>query len=164
MNILYIMKYPLEDDYDLKTKFDGQINAMTTLGHEVYYIAYDHKNVFLIHGKQKKQIKKILFGTTKFYIHTKAFYDLFKSVIRVVKEYNFEMVYFRLMPLSFMGIRMCNKLKKRGCKIVVEIPTYPPEKKRNASFVKELYIRYSDFCWRIINSKISCKDIYKRPC
>ena len=155
MTILYIMKYPLMDDYVLKNKFDGQMDALINMGHNVFYVAYDHEYTYLMHKNEKKRIKRTWFSSSKIYIHTKAFFDLYDSVIRIMKERHFDLVYFRLAPLSMAGIRMCRILKKNKSKIVVEIPTYPPEKKRNASFIRNLYIQYSDKCWAKINNLIT---------
>ena len=57
--ILFVMKYPLEEAYSVKGKFDGQMKAARSLGYDVYYIAYDHKATYLIHGEEKTCIKKI---------------------------------------------------------------------------------------------------------
>lgn len=154
MKILYIAKYPLEDEYVLKIKFDGEMNAFRNLGHDVFFIAYDHKYTYLFHNGDKQIIKKIRLGSSKIYVHTKAFYDLYDSVIRVLKNNSFDIAYFRLAPLSLVGIKMCAALHKRSCKIVVEIPTYPLEKIKDISIIRKMYLLYSNYCWSIVRKKI----------
>ena len=78
--VLFVVKYPIEDAYSVKNKFNGQVQAVEALGHEAYFVAYDHQYTYLIHRGQKTVIKKIWFGDWKHYIHTKAFFDLFDSV------------------------------------------------------------------------------------
>lgn len=146
--ILFIMKYPLEDAYSVKNKFNGQMQAVEALGHEAYFVAYDHQYTYLIRGEQKTVIKKIWFGDWKQYIHTKAFFDLFDSVCRVLKKHSFDMVYMRDCPLDAYGSRMCAKIGKSGARFVVEIPTYPPERESQPTFLRRAYIKYSRFWWK----------------
>ena len=145
--ILFIMKYPLEDAYSVKNKFNGQMQAVEALGHEAYFVAYDHQYTYLIRGEQKTVIKKIWFGDWKQYIHTKAFFDLFDSVCRVLKKHSFDMVYMRYCPLDAFGVRMCAKIAKTGARFVVEIPTYLPAPKSQPTFLRRAYIKYSRFWW-----------------
>lgn len=153
--VLFVMKYPLEEDYSVKGKFNGQMNAARELGHDVYFMAYDHNGVYLIHGNEQKMIKRIKFGNSKHYIHTKAFFDLYYGVIQALQTEHFDMAYVRHAPLSLIGALMCLKLQKSGCKIIVEIPTYPPEKEKQTTLLRTLYIKYSSFCWRIASRFIS---------
>lgn len=146
--ILFVMKYPLEDAYSVKDKFNGQMRAVENLGHEVYFVAYDWAYTYLIHRGEKTVIKKILFGNNRHYIHTKAFYDLFDSVCRVLKKEQFDLVYMRQCPLSPEGAFMCRRIAETGAKLVVEIPTFPPEKEKQPSFLRRVYMKYSDFWWQ----------------
>ena len=41
MRIMFIMKYPLVDQYAIMQKLNGEINTVKKLGHEVYYISFD---------------------------------------------------------------------------------------------------------------------------
>lgn len=146
--VLFVVKYPIEDAYSVKNKFNGQVQAVEALGHEAYFVAYDHQYTYLIHRGQKTVIKKIWFGDWKHYIHTKAFFDLFDSVCRVLKKHTFDMVYMRDCPLNAKGSRMCAKIGKSGARFVVEIPTYPPERESQPTFLRRAYIKYSRFWWK----------------
>lgn len=148
--ILFVMKYPIVDPYSLKNKFNGQIKASMELGHDVYYLGYDHNNFYLINDREKEIVKKIWFGNNKRYIHTKAFYDLFDAVNIVLDKYNFDIAYIRRMPLSVIAIKTFQKLNNSGCKIIVEVPTYPPTKETERRLLRRVYSKYSSICWRAV--------------
>lgn len=153
--VLFIMKYPLEDVYSVKNKFNGQMTAVDSMGHDAYYIAYDKRHTYLIHRGEKTVIKNIWFGNWKMYIHTKAFYDLFDSVCRVLKRESFDIAYIRHCPLSYNGFRMFRSLKKSGIKLVVEIPTYPASREKQPTSLRRLYMRYSAFWWRRVHDDLT---------
>ena len=152
--VLFVMKYPLEDIYAVKNKFDGEMNACLKLGHDVSYIAYDHKYTYLIHDGKKTKIKKIHLGEKKFYIHTLAFYDLYESVIRIISCDQFDIAYIRRAPLSIKALVMFHKLKETSCKIVVEVPTYTQTKEKEKRITRRIYASYSRMCWRIANKSV----------
>jgi glycosyltransferase involved in cell wall biosynthesis len=153
--ILFIMKYPLADFYSVKGKFNGQMKAAQSLGHDVYYIAYDHQAVYCMHGKGKKPIKTIRFGGSRLYLHTKAFFDLYDSVLRLLRSENFDIAYLRHAPLSAKGVTMCRKLQESGCKIAVEISTYPLNREKASSLLRSLYQKYSALCWKRASKFVS---------
>lgn len=153
--VLFIMKYPLVDAYSLKNKFNGQMRAAQALGHEVYFVGYDHKHTYLIHGDEKTVIKKIWFGNWKQYIHTKAFLDLYDSVRRVLKQEHFDVVYLRRCPLTYSGYRMCKKIVRSGAKLVEEIPTYPGGGERRQGTFREMCLDYSRYWWRKVHPMLS---------
>lgn len=76
------------------------MEAVKCLGNDVYYIAYDNSYVYLVHNNERRVIKKNWFGNMKGYIHTKAFYDLFDSAYRILKNEKFDIVYMRRCSLS----------------------------------------------------------------
>lgn len=153
--ILFVMKYPLEEAYSVKGKFDGQMKAARSLGYDVYYIAYDHKATYLIHGEEKTCIKKIAFGKSRHYAHTKAFFDLYDSVTCILRDEQFDIAYIRHAPLSFKGVGMCRKLQKIGCKVVVEIATYPQGREKQPTLPRKLYALFSGLCWRSASKSVS---------
>lgn len=152
--VLFIMKYPLEDAYSVKNKFDGQMRAARMLGHDVYFVAYDHKHTYLIHGEEKKILKNIWFGNWKIYIHTKAFWDLFTSVSKALKTERFDVVYMRRCPLCYTGYRMCRRITDSGAKLVEEIPTYPG-REGQPTFLRRIYLEYSRYWWRKVHPKLT---------
>lgn len=153
--VLFIMKYPLVDAYSVKNKFNGQIAAVDDMGHDVYYVAYDKKHTYLVHRGEKTIIKNIWFGNWSMYIHTKAFFDLFNSVCRVLKKENFDIAYIRHCPLSYGGYRMFRKLKENGSKLIVEIPTYPASREKQPTVLRSLYMRYSSYWWNKVHSLLN---------
>lgn len=153
--ILFVMKYPLEDAYSVKNKLNGQMKAVEDMGHEVWYVAYDRKYTYLIHNGEKTVIKKIWFGNWKQYIHIKAFYDLYDSVRRVLKTMSFDIVYMRRCPLSPGGYKMCRDIVRSGSKLVEEIPTYSSVKEAQASFLREMYLKWSRYWWKRVHPMLT---------
>lgn len=153
--VLFVMKYPLVDAYSLKNKFNGQLRAVEALGHEAYFVGYDHNYTYLIHNGERKIIKKILFGNWKYYIHTKAFLDLFDSVRQIVKKEKFDIVYMRRCPLSYQGYRMCMDIVRSGAKLVEEIPTYPGVREKQKFGLREICLNYSRSWWRKVHPSLS---------
>ncbi len=153
--VLFVMKYPLEDAYSVKNKFNGQMKAVEDMGHEVWYVAYDRKHTYLIHKGEKTIIKNIWFGNWKQYIHIKAFYDMFDSVRRVLKTEKFDVAYMRRCPLSPSGYQMCKEIIKSGCKLVQEIPTYPGSREVQPSFLRRMYMKWSRHCWSKVHPMLS---------
>ena len=147
--ILFLMKYPLDDIYSIKIKFNGQMNAVKRLGYEVYYIAYDKNYTYLINGERREIIKKICFGGMKGYIHTKAFYDLFDSALKVLSDNKnkFDIIYMRSCPLNRKGYLVCKLIKEKNMKLVIEIPTYPQENEKTTSILRRIYSYYSNYWW-----------------
>ena len=46
-SVLFLMRYPLERDDNLKIKFDGQMAAVRALGHEAACIGWDRRGLWL---------------------------------------------------------------------------------------------------------------------
>lgn len=146
--LLFVIKYPLEAAYTIKKKVDGQTAAAARLGLDVWQTAYDRQHAYLLHQGQKQPLKRILLGNMPGYIHTKAFWDLFGSVLRALRRQSFDYAYMRHCPIGLRGYRMLRRLSKSGCKTVVEIPSYPLENERQKSLPRRLYWAYSQFWWR----------------
>lgn len=125
-NILFLMRYPLEDAYNLKQKFDGQLQSAVNLGYNVYYLAYDHKNVYLINvnNQAKEKICSATFGSLGAYRSTFGFYDLFRALGKVLKKVKIDFIYMRYKIVSGKAIKTFKKFKATGGKLIVEIPSY----------------------------------------
>ncbi len=147
-NILFIVKYPLDDAYSIKKKVDGQVAAADRMGLDAWQTAYDRQQTYLLHRGEKAPVHRIRLGKMPGYLHTLAFSDLFGSVLRTLKKQTFSHVYMRHCPLSPKGIRMLRRLKQSGSRIVVEIPSYPLENERQKSTLRRLYWAYSQRCWK----------------
>ena len=156
-NVLFILKYPLDEDYSIKNKADGQMSAVQELGNNSLFLGYDHKYFYLFKNGNKRIIKKIKFRNMPGYSHTKVFYDLFDCVKRVLELENIDVVYKRLCPLSYTGYKMIKAIKKHNAKLIVEIPTYPVESEKPRNFFRRIYTYYSEF-WR--KKSVKHVDLY----
>lgn len=146
--VLFVTKYPFHVEYSIKRKFDSQMRAVKNMGHDVYHTAFDKECCYLVHNGQKTPIKKIALSSMPGYIHTKAYMDMFDTVLRVLKKERFDIAYIRLCELTCLGYLMIKKLARSGTKIVVEIPTYPAEKEALGSVFYRLCRVYINYWWR----------------
>lgn len=125
-NILFLMRYPLEEAYNLKQKFDGQMQSAVNLGYQVYHFAYDKNSVYLVHVNENNKQKICLksFGFFKGYRSTFGFYDLYKALHKAIKMIRFDCVYMRSKIVDATAIKVFKKFKAQGGKLIVEIPSY----------------------------------------
>lgn len=149
MRVLFVMKYPLVDQYSIMQKLNGEINAVRNLGHEVDYISFDHDYVYLDNGEKKKIISKTTFGHSKIYFHTFVFSDINKAAKKVISGGKYDLVYFRHSPIGYQGYQMMKTAKETNrTKVIVEIPSFPLNVDKPKNFIRKLYITYSDAWWR----------------
>ena len=151
MKVLYIIKYPLNENYSIKAKVDGQVSAIKNLGNDVYYTAYDDDNIYLIHDGFETKIKKIKFKNFIGYNHIISYINLFNFVRKL--EINFDVIYMRDCPYFFSTYRALKKLHKKS-RIVIEIPTYPSHEKAQSLF-RKIYSLVSRLYKRICNKYVS---------
>ena len=147
MKILFVMKYPLVDQYSIMQKLNGEINAVRRLGHEPYYISFDRENLYLDNGTERKKIQKTTFGHAPGYFHTIVFYDIYSAARKVIVREHFDLVYFRHSPLNLPGYRMI-KAASASSKLVVEISSFPPEKEKAKNALRTLYFMMSRKWWK----------------
>ena len=67
--VLFVARYPLFGKYNLRTKFDGQMQAIKNLGYEVSFLAYDENFFYLIEGENKIPLKHTLCAKSSFFHH-----------------------------------------------------------------------------------------------
>ena len=96
--LLYITRYSLDEEFNLKKKFDGQLSAFRNLGYDVYFIGFDRKNLYLVHNDEKTVCCKTHFGLP-LYLHTFFYNDLHKASVKVIKEVGIDYVYWRSAPI-----------------------------------------------------------------
>lgn len=141
--ILYITRYSIDEPFNLKKKFNGQLAAFRSLGYDVYYIGYDRNHLYLIHDDDKTE-----YGNTHFripsYLHTQFYNDLHKAAIKVIKEVGIDIVYWRSAPLFGSSCKLAETAKKAGAKLIIEIPTFPPNQENNYTGVRKLFSLYED--------------------
>ncbi len=144
--VLFLVKYPLNMPYNVKGKVNGQMEAVRKLGFDVYHLAFDERGYYLVHGDEKRLLMKSHFGAAEFYMHTKAFIDLYRALKKCQKFHCFDVVYIRNMLMTGTGLHALRKMAAQGARLVVEIPTYPLREKTSSRF-RRIAGRYSARCW-----------------
>lgn len=156
MKVLFVMKYPLVDQYSIMQKLNGEINAVRNLGHEVYYISFDHEYIYLDNGEKREKIRKTTFGHTKLYFHTFVFSDIYVAAKSVISSGDYDLVYFRHSPIGYKGYRMLKTTYQTNkTKTIVEIPSFPLNQDKPKNTIRRLYVAYSDIWWKRSSRYIS---------
>ena len=153
-NILFVMKYPIEEKYSIKQKLDGEMAAVSKLGYGVYFISFDKKYLYLNHGLSKEIICKTTFGKSKAYYHLISFYDIYKAARKVINENDIDYVYFRYGPLNLKGYQFFKTAYSKS-KLIVEIPTFPLGREKQKTTMRRLYMKFSEGWWRRASKYIS---------
>ncbi len=149
MRVLFVMKYPLVDQYSIMQKLNGEINAVRNLGHEVEYISFDRDYIYLEKGEKREIIRKTTLGHSKFYFHTLVFADINKAAEKVISSGKYDLVYFRHSPIGYRGYKMMKTAKETNkTKVVVEIPSFPLNVDKPKNLIRKLYVIYSDAWWK----------------
>lgn len=127
--VLFLMRYPLDDAYNLKLKFLGQMHACVNIGYDVYYIGYDANHYFIcsMNDGSKKRIANTHFYNKKSYRSTIAFFDLYSALAKVLDDEMFDCIYMRKKMVTAKAVTLLEKYKKKGGKLIVEIPTFGVE-------------------------------------
>lgn len=140
--ILYITRYSIDEPFNLKKKFDGQLAAFRSLGYDVYYIGYDRNHLFLIHDDDKTEYGKTHFWIPS-YLHTQFYNDLHKVAIKAIKEIGIDIVYWRTAPLWRSSCKVAESAKDSNAALILEIPTFPPNQEDNYHGIRKLFETYS---------------------
>lgn len=121
--ILYIVRYPVYEDFNLRGKFDGQLAAFRNLGLDVYHLVFDKEAFYLVHNGNKE---RICTASTwmPMYFHTKVYYDMHRAVRKAADRVRFDYVYWRGAPTWRSSYTTARKLHEQGAKVLYEIPTY----------------------------------------
>ncbi|MDO4747759.1 MAG: glycosyltransferase [Eubacteriales bacterium] len=154
--LLYITRYSLHQEFNLKKKFDGQLNAFSNLGFDVYYIGFDEKHLYLINNGEKKILGKTHFCFPS-YLHTLFYNDLHKAAIKAIKVEKFDYIYWRAAPLWGSSCKVAESIKSIGAKLIYEIPTFPQQKEAHLNGLRKLFSVYSE---RFSNKFNSLVDYY----
>ncbi len=141
--LLYITRYSLYQEFNLKKKFDGQLNAFSNLGFDVYYIGFDEKHLYLINNGEKKILGKTHFGFPS-YLHTLFYNDLHKAAIKAIKAEKFDYIYWRAAPLWKSSCKVAKTIKAVKAQLIYEIPTFPQVKEEHQNMLRKVFARYSD--------------------
>ena len=141
--LLYITRYSLDEEFNLKKKFDGQLSAFANLGYDVFFIGFDRKHLYLVHHDEKTVYGKTHFKVPS-YLHTQFYNDLHKAAVKAIKENGIDVVYWRFAPLFASSCKVAEATKKAGAELIVEIPTFPSSKENNLTGLRKAFSVYSD--------------------
>lgn len=145
-SILYIVRYPAYEEFNLKGKFDGQLDAFRKLNMSVFYLTFDQKFFYLVHNDKEKTVGRTTFSFPM-YFHTKVYYDMYKTILKVLDEFHFDYVYWRDAPIWYSSYKLGKKLHNSGTKIIYEIPTYCKGGENALSFSRKIFSIYSNL-WK----------------
>ncbi len=141
--ILFVCKYPIDVKYNLKQKFDGQINILMNMGYDVYYFAYDSSFYYIVNKGVKTKIKSLKNAKSSLYLHVFAFIDLYRCAKKSLKQ-DFDYMYVRNEALELCGYLMYKETKKYPkLKVITEIPTYPAENVSPPNKLVGMYLNIS---------------------
>lgn len=155
--LLYICRYSLLHEQNLKVKFDGERKGLEALGFTVYWLAFDAHSFYLMQGKNKEAISPIRFSTSKLYLHTLAFVDMYKAARKVLQSMDFDYLYVRNDISEWNCLQMYKLAHKKGIYSICEIPTYPPYKSQVKNPFFHLFLRISTLYDKACNPYI---DLY----
>ena len=140
--LLYIVRYPIHESFNLKGKFDGQLHAFEVLGFDVFYLTFDRQHFYLMNNAQQ-----LVLGSThwKFpgYFHTLCYNDLYRLARQVVDKYHIDCVYWRAAPELPASIRLAKQIKKSGAHFIYEYPTYPHQAEKSLGFLRSVYAPFA---------------------
>ncbi len=154
-SVLFVEKYPLRRMDNLRTKFDGQMQAARRLGFEVDFLGWDESGVQLVQDEGSQRLVRSPLAGKGWYAHTLLFLHMIRAAKRALKQKKYDVVYVRYIPFPPNAAGLGRAQRRAGGKLVMEIPTYPqtndvPEKllyrialKLNNSFLHR-FTRYVD--------------------
>ncbi|MEG2719434.1 MAG: glycosyltransferase [Clostridia bacterium] len=162
--ILFVMKYPLHRDENLKRKFDGQMSAARRLGYETYCIGYDKRGMTLLGENTSEPLLQSAFASMPGYDHTLIFHNLMSAVGAVLKRRKIDFVYMRYMPTFGNAPKALRALKAQGGRLIMEYPTYPIAQENNRFFLRRQVFRYADHVLAKINPLVDLYTLIGEPC
>lgn len=143
--LLYIVRYPDGENFNLKGKFDGQLKAFENLGLDVYHLVFDREHFYLVNKGEKKPISRATTGMPM-YFHTKVYYDMYRAVMKASDLVGFDYVYWRGgAPFWRSARNAARKLRERGTKILHEIPTFVKDGEKPMSIFRQAFSVYSNY-------------------
>lgn len=163
-SILFLMRYPLDSWDNLKTKFDGQMAAAEALGHEAWHIGWSREGMYLCRGGERSLLRKCPLARLPGYSKTVLYYDLFEALKRALSTRRFDAVYLRYIPVYGNAPAALRLLKQQGGKLIVEHPTYPPEKGRVTSALRKPVFWYTDRVFARLEKFIDQYALIGDPC
>lgn len=171
--LLYIVRYPIYEDFNLRGKFDGQLAAFRNLGLDVYHLVFDREHFYLVHDGRKEVISTAM-TALPMYFHTRAYYDMHRAALKAAERVHFDYVYWRGAPVWRSSYLTARKLHEQGTKILYEIPTFVKggEKAISAlisafqvysSLWESKMMRYVDLVVLIFTGDTTMDTLYGKP-
>ena len=162
--ILFVMKYPLHQKENLKTKFDGQLAAARALGWDACCIGWDEHGMALLGPDGAIPLRRNAMARLRGYDHTKIFFDLMAATREAMRHIHVDVLYLRYMPTFPGALRTVRQLKAQGGRLVLEYPTYPPEAENNRFFLRRQVFRLSDRVLTKIHPLVDLYTLIGEPC
>ncbi len=162
--ILFVMKYPLHRQENLKGKFDGQLAAVRGLGHQAYAIGWDEEGMWLLGDGTRELLQKNPLARMPGYDHTVIFADLMAAALRALREKPIDAMYLRYMPTFRSAVKTVEQLKKQGGKLILEFPTYPREQENSRSLLRRPVFAYADRVLKRIHPMVDLYTLIGEPC
>lgn len=141
--VLFLMRYPLHRNDNLKLKFDGEMAAARALGHEVYYIGWNKDRLLLCSEEGQELIQTCPLARLPAYGKTVFYIDLMNALKKVILANQMDLVYMRFMPTFGNAPAAMAALKAKGGKLIVEHPTYPFENGKTTSLLRMPVFAYN---------------------
>ncbi len=163
-SILFLMRYPLDAWDNLKSKFDGQMAAAEALGHEAWFIGWNREGMWLCRGSRRTLLRKCALTALPGYSKTVLYYDLFAALKRALAARHFDAVYMRYMPVYGNAPAVLRDFRRQGGRLIVEHPTYPPEKGRVTSALRKPVFWYTDRVFARLEKQIDLYALIGDPC
>ena len=136
--LFYVVRYQLDQPFNLKAKFDGQIRAFENLGFDVYYLAFDAEHFYLVNGDRKQVIGKTHFGIPG-YFHTLCYQDLYTLARKTLRKVPVDCVYWRSAPDLPASLRLAKEINRRNARFIYEYPTYPSNTEKSMGVLRWAY-------------------------
>lgn len=161
--LLFLMRYPLHQDDNLKRKFDGQMAAARALGHQVYFVGWDVDQLWLCGEGDRELIGDCRHAKFPAYAKTFLYIDLMNAVQTVTKRKQIDLIYMRFMPTFGNALAALAAAKKTGAKLVVEHPTYPFENGKTTSLLRMPVFAYNARIFKRIEPMIDLYTLIGEP-
>ena len=146
-SILFLIAYPLAAGNRHHTqKYDGQMRAAGNLGFDVWYTGFKQGVIYLCHKGERIALGHS-FRSGRNILQCMA---ICRAMNKIIRYRDFSVSYVRAIPCIPSFLRALKVLGNRHTRIIVEIPTYPPEPEWKSSrrFFSRAAIRTINFLFQ----------------
>jgi hypothetical protein len=157
--ILFVTRYDLIYPFNLKQKFDNQMNAFKSMGYDISFIGYDLKNIYLCQQYKKYKLYFLYWKFLPKFNNSILYTYIFLSVIKAFKYNKFDYIYIRYCPILPFYLKMVYFIKTHSSKLVIEIPSFPQQKEEDSD--NRIYRRFVFFISRYLRkNEAKYVDLY----